>query len=400
MSAVIIIGLVVMWAVVLIPMWLRRHDEHEESRSVDRFTTAMHTLSRREAKQSREVKQTVAAERYGLMPRQVRNVEVHVSGASAPRRAFDRHAFDRRGGEPKAPLTAAQRRRRTLTGLLLVTVVFLVAAVATANLALWTVQILADLAVVAFVVHLRRMAIASAAARRRRPAPRQSPDRHSVVGDSVPPRRAPLPAASYQGYEEATYQDEGYEYEDEQYQLEPRVTVRHYASEQVVARDATFDQAAYDEYVDDYDDSYVEPAAPAAQTAVFDQTTVFEPEPEPVPAEPRKSFIEAGAQPGRRESDPEYVEPQYEQPQYEQPQRREPARRAPEAPAATAGAGSAWEPVPVPRPTYTMKPAAPPRRRRRVEIDEPLLPPVETPVEMDTTDDLEEILDRRWAVND
>ena len=41
-----------------------------------------------------------------------------------------------------------------------------------------------------------------------------------------------------------------------------------------------------------------------------------------------------------------------------------------------------------------------PRRRRRVEIDEPLLPPVETPAEMDTADDLEEILDRRWAVND
>jgi hypothetical protein len=31
---------------------------------------------------------------------------------------------------------------------------------------------------------------------------------------------------------------------------------------------------------------------------------------------------------------------------------------------------------------------------------EPLLPPVETAAELDPADELEEILDRRWAVND
>ena len=41
---VIIIGL---WAVVLVPMWLRNHDATVESKSVDRFSTAMRTLSRR-----------------------------------------------------------------------------------------------------------------------------------------------------------------------------------------------------------------------------------------------------------------------------------------------------------------------------------------------------------------
>lgn len=40
----VIVGL---WAVVLVPMWLRRHDEVSESRSVDRFQGAMRTLSRK-----------------------------------------------------------------------------------------------------------------------------------------------------------------------------------------------------------------------------------------------------------------------------------------------------------------------------------------------------------------
>src|SRR6202012_974682 len=48
MTVVIFLLIVLMWAVVLIPMWLRRHDEVEESRSLDRFSTAMHTLSRRD----------------------------------------------------------------------------------------------------------------------------------------------------------------------------------------------------------------------------------------------------------------------------------------------------------------------------------------------------------------
>lgn len=46
-SGVIYAVIVVLWAVVLVPMWLRRHDEVSESRSVDRFQGAMRTLSRR-----------------------------------------------------------------------------------------------------------------------------------------------------------------------------------------------------------------------------------------------------------------------------------------------------------------------------------------------------------------
>ncbi len=379
MSALITIALVVLWAVVLIPMWLRRHDETEESRSVDRYTTAMHTLSRREAKQTRESKQpSVAAERYGLMPREVRNVEVHVSGAAAARQ------------RSKPGLTAAQRRRRTLTGLLLVTLVCLVAAVLTSNLILWAVQVIADLAVVAFVLHLRRLAIASASARRRQPAPRR-----------------------VESADDARYDDDDNDYAEPGYAEEPRVTVRHYPSERPVAREASYDQPIYDDlaaggYEDEYAEEYAEPVAVGG---VFDQTAAFEPnafhtvvfdqqdEPEPVPVEVRASFIEGGAQPGRRPAapEPEFIEAQaYAEPTYAEPQKFEPL--SPAAAAREAVGGSPWEPVPVPRPTYTMKPAAP--ARRRAPIDEPLLPPVETAAEMDAGADLEEILDRRWAVND
>src|SRR5207248_6371326 len=76
-SAVILAVIVVMWAVVLVPMWLRRHDAATESRSVDRFSTAMRILSRRPA--------ATPGSRYVVMPQREASVSVHVSGASAPK---------------------------------------------------------------------------------------------------------------------------------------------------------------------------------------------------------------------------------------------------------------------------------------------------------------------------
>jgi hypothetical protein len=72
-----------------------------------------------------------------------------------------------------------------------------------------------------------------------------------------------------------------------------------------------------------------------------------------------------------------------------------------------AGDADSWEPVPVPPPTYTMKPPAP-----AFEADPTYAPPVYTrdpepvaPGEEVIADpaaetDLDEILERRWAVND
>jgi hypothetical protein len=341
MSPVIILGLVLMWACVLVPMWLRRHDEVEENRSVDRFSTAMHTLSRRESR---------ADERYVVVPHRTRSMDVHVSGASAPaeaeepaRRAArpDRPAarvarpvrpahrslvarllgavviLARAGaglvrrvvlgavgavasvaktvtarvrGRERRAMTAAMRRRRTLIGLLLVSVATLALAVVIGGLPLWLLQGMVDVALGAFVWHLSQRGRQAAAVVRQR--------RRAAAATRVP---APL--------------------------AEP-------------VRGAV-------------------PVVPAMPYVRPEPAVVADPVEEPV---------------------------------------------EPQLPLTAEAAAGSWEPVPVPRPTYTMKPPAParpPRTAEYADYSEPLVPPVaEDRDELDDTADLGEILDQRWAVND
>src|SRR5690242_9536459 len=96
-----------MWAVVLVPMWLRRHDDKVESRSVDRFSTAMRTLSRRS--------HATPGRRYVVMPRREGGaLSVHVSGAFAPAAAARRDSAS--AAQRRASMVV--RRRRTFLGLL------------------------------------------------------------------------------------------------------------------------------------------------------------------------------------------------------------------------------------------------------------------------------------------
>src|ERR1700675_3180480 len=46
-SSLIVLGIVGIWILVLVPMWLNRHDADNASRSMDSFSTAMRVLSRR-----------------------------------------------------------------------------------------------------------------------------------------------------------------------------------------------------------------------------------------------------------------------------------------------------------------------------------------------------------------
>jgi hypothetical protein len=324
-SVVIFLGLVIMWAVVLIPMWLRRHDEAEESRSIDRFTSAMHTLSRKEP----------ADKRYVVMPHRSRSVEVHVSGAPAPgRRGGLRRLTSRRAtAASRRPVSAATRRRRTLIGLLLVTVATFAAAMYLGGLRMWAPQFVLDALFVAFVAHL--------VVRGRRAAPARSTRSAPVA------RRRPMPVARPARM------------------VEPAEIV-----EPVLVRAAT----AYREPLFD------QVSAPAAMDLewtlsdpLFDQTAEID---------------LAGAE--RAASAQPLEEPAIDLPSYEEQIAVEPEIEI---------GGRPWEPVPVPRPTYATKPTAP-ARTPRAPIFEPLLPPVETAAEADPADDLEEILDRRWAVND
>ena len=141
--------LVIVWALVLIPMWLRRHDEAQESKSADRFARAMGTLRRSEtgslgAPASREV----------VMPARSsasHDTQIVVTG-------------------PRGTVTpagrAAERRRRVLgvlVGLLLV--MFTVAMLGRAPM--WVVMLPAGLVVGFLVVARRQVALADDIARRR-----------------------------------------------------------------------------------------------------------------------------------------------------------------------------------------------------------------------------------------
>ena len=298
MSAVILAVIVIMWAVVLVPMWLRRHDAATESRSVDRFSTAMRVLSRRSA--------GGPDRRYVLMPKRDSRASVHVSGASATRRPPTRQSPaappSRPATRPAGPRASlAVRRRRTLLALAGVT--FLTFLLAVIGVIGWPLQLVVDLILAAFVVHLRTQAKRAAAVSRQR--------RRAAVAPAAP-ATAPAPA-------------------------------------------------------------YVPMASRAATAPVSDDRVT------------------------------------------------EPMQPVTDAPAAT-GTDDGWEPVPVPRPTYTMKPKAPqrwtyappaqpepaqpepaqpepaqPEPAAEPEVAEAPARAVEATAEVS---ELDGILEHRWAVND
>jgi hypothetical protein len=301
-SAVIYAAIVLMWAVVLVPMWLRRHDAQTESRSVDRFSTAMRTLSRRSP--------STPGRRYVLMPKRGEaGPAVHVSGAAAPKarqvtatRAAAPTAPPRAPVTPKPaprpgrrPTSLVARRRRLLLGLLAVT--FLTMVLAVVGIVSWPLQIVVDVILVAFLWHLRAQAKRTAELSRSRRVASAAP---ATTRPSLP--AVPVPAAAAPA-----------------------------------------------------------PAAPAAAAVAA-----------PLAATGTDDLVEPGVE------------------------------------------DETWEPVPVPRPTYTMKPPAP-----AYEADPTYSPPVyeraeeaiydraeraEEAIAQQVADeretDLDEILERRWAVND
>jgi hypothetical protein len=143
----IYLAIAVMWAVVLIPMWLKRHDEAQESKSADRFAKAMTSLRRgRERRDERPAREVLMPTR----PRTARGAEVTVTGPRA-------------GAGPAA--RAAARRRRTLLALAgLLSLTLLLAALGAVPL---LVSAVPALLLSGFVVVARRQVVAAAELRRR-----------------------------------------------------------------------------------------------------------------------------------------------------------------------------------------------------------------------------------------
>ena len=178
-----------MWAAVLVPMWLRRHDASVEARSVDRFSTAMRILSRRSA--------ATTSKRYVVMPRRLPDsMSWHVSGASAPSGSSATTRPARASARVPAPTTARPsdarraliaRRRRVMLSLTVLAAFTLLLVVVGALP--WPMQALVDLLLLAYVTHLRIEAKNAARLRSRSV-------RGSVRGAPARPRPV-APAAAY-----------------------------------------------------------------------------------------------------------------------------------------------------------------------------------------------------------
>lgn len=191
----------VMWAVVLVPMWLRKHDEANESRSVDRFSRALGSLSARTGR-GVEGEETVVLSKPGkaptprqvLMPgrpRGAQDMQVTVTGGAA------REGRSTAPGAAASPLT---RRRRVLLGLLVVTAVVLVAGLL-GSLPLWIAAVPA-LITVGFLVTVRRQGARNAEMARRRAhretlseAARQAQAQYDRPASRRRGARVPTPAA-------------------------------------------------------------------------------------------------------------------------------------------------------------------------------------------------------------
>jgi hypothetical protein len=186
MSGVIVIGIVMIWILVLVPMWLNRHDADNASRSMDTFSTAMRVLSRRTpARRDRRFVVMPRRDSWGLT---VDN-QPDVTGRRLPTFLRQRRV---------APTTGRARvlARRRRIALLFAALTIGCAASAVVAGTSWWLELAADLGLAGYVVHLRNEAIRTAEMRRRRLARAAraagawaSPDMAASGRESAPRRR-------------------------------------------------------------------------------------------------------------------------------------------------------------------------------------------------------------------
>ena len=150
-SGLILLAIVGAWLAVLVPMALRRYDASNLG-TVDRFHDAMRVLSRRGPEDPAASRVDVEADEES--PGRLR------SAASSVRSGLSNRRASRAGRRAaKAPLTPAARRRRLLALLVLVSIGTLIGTVL-GPLWILAFHLQADLLLGAFVLHLRRTAMA------------------------------------------------------------------------------------------------------------------------------------------------------------------------------------------------------------------------------------------------
>lgn len=164
MSGLIVLGIMGIWILVLVPMWLNRHDADNAARSMDSFSTAMRVLSRRTPARSYG-----ADRRYVVMPRRD-NLGITVD--NQPNATIGRRLlrFPGRRAVPvgSGPARLLARRRRMLVAFAVLTVGL--AGSAASGFTSWWLELAAALAGAGYLVHLRNEAIHAVELRQRRTA--------------------------------------------------------------------------------------------------------------------------------------------------------------------------------------------------------------------------------------
>ncbi len=167
-SGLIYAAIAIMWAAVLIPMWLRNHDTASENRSAERFGQAMRVLSHKEqATADDEVRDSGDDRAPAPLPaaeRQAPRVDSAVPSAEASRPSTPRQAARSEARPARRPAprqrphrTLAQRRARTL-GVMAGLTLFL-ALIAVVTPVPWWAPLPVGVLLGTFVVHLRIQAL-------------------------------------------------------------------------------------------------------------------------------------------------------------------------------------------------------------------------------------------------
>lgn len=197
LSGIIFVVLALAWAGYLIPMALKHHDEVSRSRSIDRFSTTMRVLARREPVNRREAKLVVTPPRTGssrmILPSRP------TSPGESNRAPVE--AVPARGASSTTPATsrrAAARRRRHLLMVLLLAVAAVAVVAYFAMVTWWAVAIpagltLAYLALCFVVVRHQQRAVVRRRQHRPQPATAVHPGRRTAApqGDAIPLASAP-----------------------------------------------------------------------------------------------------------------------------------------------------------------------------------------------------------------
>jgi hypothetical protein len=177
-TILMVIVLVVMWLVVLVPMFVRRHDESAETRSMERFATAMRVLARRSRPAGRVHPAGLARGVAGMS---------HTARSAAAERA--RAAGRRR---------MLARRRRTLSALGALLAVGVSGALARSGW-WWLLAAAGAMLVASYMIWLRQEV------RRERERRRRRAVAFSRTAPSQPPRvlREPRPTRAATGHQHA-----------------------------------------------------------------------------------------------------------------------------------------------------------------------------------------------------